>query len=143
MKKELDSSPLTKSQRKRLIHAAELAAHQAYAPYSRFRVGAAVLAASGKIYPGANIENASYGLGTCAERVALAAAKVAGEKQLIAIAIACIDAAPDAPLEQRLPCGACLQWLQELAPDATIFILGEQNSFRLQDLLPHAFTLAP
>jgi cytidine deaminase len=104
-------------------------------------VGAAVLAASGSIYRGANIENASYGLGTCAERVALAAAKVAGEQQIVAIAIACADAAPESPLEQKLPCGACRQWLQELAPDAEIFVSGEKGSFRLADLLPHPFRL--
>jgi cytidine deaminase len=63
--------------------------------------------------------------------------------QIVAIAIACVDASPDSSLEQKLPCGACLQWLQELATDAAIFIMGEQRSFRLQDLLPHAFTLAP
>jgi cytidine deaminase len=142
MVKKSDNLTLSQSQRKRLLRAAELSAQQAYAPYSRFRVGAAVLAASGEIYRGANMENASYGLSICAERVALAAAKVAGEERLVAIAVACVDAPPDAPLEHKLPCGACLQWLQELAPDAPIIISGEEQSFRLPDLLPHAFTLA-
>ena len=141
MIKNPETFSLTESQRNRLIQEAELAAHQAYAPYSRFHVGAAVLVASGKIYRGANIENASYGLTICAERVALAAAKVAGEEQIVAIALACVDAPPGAPLEQKLPCGACLQWIQELAPDAHIFVSGEQRTFRLPDLLPHAFTL--
>jgi len=142
MIKKSDNLTLTQSQRKRLISEAESSAQQAYAPYSRFRVGAAVLAASGKIYRGANIENASYGLSTCAERVALAATMVAGEARIIAIAVACVDAPPDAPLEHKLPCGACRQWLQELAPDAPIFVSGEERSFRLPDLLPHGFTLA-
>jgi len=141
MTKKSDNVTLTQSQRQRLLREAELSAQQAYAPYSRFRVGAAVLAASGKIYRGANIENASYGLSTCAERVALAAAKVAGEVRLVALAVACVDAPADAPLAHKLPCGACRQWLQELAPDAHIFVSGEARSFRLPDLLPQAFTL--
>jgi cytidine deaminase len=141
MTKKPDNLTLSQSQRQRLISEAELSAQQAYAPYSRFRVGASVLAASGEIYRGANIENASYGLGICAERVALAAAKVAGEKRIVAIAVACVDAPPDAPLEHKLPCGACRQWLQELAPDSYIFVSGEKKSFRLPDLLPHAFRL--
>ena len=142
MIKKSDNPTVIQSQRKRLISEAESSAQHAYAPYSRFRVGAAVLAASGEIYRGANIENASYGLGICAERVALAAAKVAGEERLVAIAVACVDAASDSPLEQKLPCGACLQWIQELAPEAHIFVSGEKKSFRLPDLLPHAFRLA-
>jgi cytidine deaminase len=142
MTKNSDNLTPPQSQRQQLIREAELSAQQAYAPYSRFRVGAAVLAASGEIYRGANMENASYGLGLCAERVALAAAKVAGEARIVAIAVACVDAPADAPLEHKLPCGACLQWLQELAPDASIFVSGEEKSFRLADLLPHAFRLA-
>jgi len=126
---------------KRLLDAARSAARQAYAPYSNFRVGAAVLGSDGAIYKGANIENASLGLGTCAERVALATTIVGGERNLVAIAIACVDAPEDSPLAQRMPCGACRQWIQELAPDAEIFILGENRSFRINDLLPMAFSL--
>ncbi len=126
---------------KRLLDEARAAARQAYAPYSKFRVGAAVLGGDGAIYKGANVENASLGLGTCAERVALATAIADGERNLVAIAIACVDAPEDSPLAQRMPCGACRQWIQELAPEAEIFILGENRSFRIHDLLPMAFSL--
>ncbi len=127
--------------RKQLSDEARLAAERAYAPYSKFRVGAAVLASSGTIYRGANIENGCYGLGICAERVALAAATVAGEQKLTAIAIACIDVSADAPAHGSLPCGACRQWLAEMAPDAQIFIAGETDSYSIDDLLPQAFVL--
>ncbi len=126
---------------RRLVDEACSAARQAYAPYSNFRVGAAVLGGDGAVYKGANIENASFGLGTCAERVALAAAIANGERDIVAIAIACVDAPMDSPLAQRMPCGACRQWFQELAPQAEIFILGEDRSFRVHDLLPMAFSL--
>lgn len=127
--------------RQQLVDTARLAAQAAYAPYSKFRVGAAVLGSSGKIYRGANVENACYGLGTCAERVALAVARVAGESDLTAIAIACIDASADGPVQGKLPCGACRQWIQELAPNARIFIAGRTESFSVEDLLPFAFKL--
>jgi cytidine deaminase len=126
--------------RERLAAEASAAAVHAYAPYSGFRVGAAVLGSSGSIYRGANIENASLGLGTCAERVALAAARLGGEKELFAIAVACIDAA-GASLEQRMPCGACRQWIAELAPKAAIIVVGEGQSFTVDELLPRPFRL--
>jgi len=125
----------------RLLDEARLVARQAYAPYSNFRVGAAVLGSNGNIYSGVNVENASFGLGTCAERVALASAIADGERNFVAIAIACVDAPTGSPLAQRMPCGACRQWIQELAPKAEIFILGENRSFRITDLLPVAFSL--
>lgn len=141
MLKQSGKPTLTQGRREHLLREAELSANHAYAPYSRFHVGAAVLAASGEIYRGANIENASYGLSMCAEIVALAAAKVAGEDVIVAIAVACVDASPDSPLHYKLPCGACRQWIQELAPQAEIFILGEKKSFKLEDLLPYGFRL--
>jgi cytidine deaminase len=125
----------------RLVEQAAAAAERAHAPYSRFRVGAAVLASSGEIYRGANVENASFGLGTCAERVALASARLGGETTITDLAIACIDVAADAPLEAKMPCGACRQWLRELAPDARVHIAGETKSFSVAELLPHSFTL--
>jgi len=127
--------------RTRLSDEAILAAEHAYAPYSKFKVGAVVLGSSGEIYRGANIENASYGLGVCAERVALANARMAGEKHIAAIAIACVSAASDSPLNERMPCGACRQWIQELAPDARIYIAGEEGSYSITELLPQAFKL--
>lgn len=117
------------------------AANGSYSPYSHFRVGAAVLTSSGKVYRGANVENASYGLGTCAERVALANARVAGEEEIFAIAIACVDAKSDSPLGERMPCGACRQWIKELAPTATVLVSGVAGHFTIDDLLPDPFTL--
>lgn len=124
-----------------LLAEAASAAEQAYAPYSGFRVGAAVLGATGVIYRGANIENASLGLGTCAERVALASAWAAGERNILAIAVACVDAPQGASLEQRMPCGACRQWIQELAPHASIIIPDMERSFTIKELMPLAFSL--
>lgn len=126
----------------RLLREAEQAAEHARAPYSGFRVGAAALGATGAIYRGANVEISSYGLGTCAERVALAAAQVAGD-EVLALAVTCLDAPADATLESRTPCGACRQWLLELAPRAEIVVAGTGGTFRIEDLLPHAFQFKP
>jgi len=123
-----------------LVALAAKAARQAYAPYSGFRVGAAVRGEHG-IYLGTNVENASYGLALCAERAALAAAVAAGDRRISAIGIACIDAPNDAGAEQRLPCGACRQWLAELAPDAMVATLGVAHDYRVPELLPFAFAL--
>jgi cytidine deaminase len=117
------------------------ASRGSYAPYSHFHVGAAVLGKSGRMYRGANIENASYGLGTCAERVALANAKLAGEAEIVGIVIACVDAKANSSLGERMPCGACRQWIKELAPTATIIVSGVTKAFTIDDLLPNAFTL--
>ncbi len=97
---------LTPRQIQRLVRLAAVARRRAYAPYSRFRVGAALLAASGKVYTGVNVENASYGLTLCAERVALARAVSEGERRFVAIA--CVAADP-----RLSPCGACRQALAE------------------------------
>ena len=119
-----------------LAAAAREARRRAYAPYSRFRVGAAVLAA-GRIHAGANVENASYGLTICAERLAVAAAALDGARRLDAVAVAS-GTVPPTP-----PCGTCLQALSEFAgPDLPVILLGARGSrveSRLGDLLPHAF----
>ena len=94
-----------------------------------------------RIYSGANVENASYGLSLCAERSALAAAIAAGERRFAAVAVACIDAPDDAGVSERTPCGACRQWLVELAPDAELAMLGVDGTMQVRDLLPHAFAL--
>jgi cytidine deaminase len=126
--------------REELLAAAREAALRAHCPYSHFRVGAALLA-GGKLYTGVNIEISSYGLTLCAERSALAAALSAGAGPITHVAVACIDTPPTAPLNQRTPCGACRQWLADLAPNATIYLDGAARDFSVPDLLPYAFEL--
>ena len=126
--------------REELLVLAREAALRAHCPYSHFRVGAA-LVAGGKRFRGVNVEIASYGLTLCAERSALAAAIADGAGPVTQFAVACIDAPHDAPLGERTPCGACRQWLADLAPDAIIYIDGASQDFSLADLLPYAFRL--
>jgi len=125
-------------EREALLALARQVALRAHCPYSHFHVGAALIA-GGKTYVGVNIEISSYGLTLCAERSALAAALSDGAGPITAIAVACIDATPDAPLGARTPCGACRQWIADLAPEAVIFIDGAERDFHIPDLLPHAF----
>ena len=126
--------------RNELLELAREAALRAHCPYSHFRVGAA-LVAGGRVYTGVNIEISSYGLTLCAERSALAAAVSAAAGPVTQVAVACIDAPADAPLAARTPCGACRQWLADLAPQAVISIDGSEQDFSVADLLPHAFGL--
>jgi cytidine deaminase len=128
--------------KQRLVAAAMKARLRALAPYSKFRVGAALLAKSGKIYSGANVESASYGLTCCAERIALFKALTEGEREFEAMAIV----APMA--EGAMPCGACRQLLAEYANDAMLFIAdsrrpGVVREFNVRKLLPGAFRLLP
>jgi cytidine deaminase len=126
-----------------LSEAACAAARFAYAKYSRFRVGAAVATAEG-VYTGANVENASYGLTLCAERTAIAKAVTSGDLALRRIAVACIDAAPDAGLNEAMPCGACRQWFVEFAPALEVLIwtqAGDIYQFTARDLLAVPFVL--
>ena len=122
-----------------MIEAARAAAARAYAPYSGFRVGAAVLAASGRVYTGCNVENASYPVGLCAERNALGSAVAAGETALVAIAVASPDPDPD----DLTPCGMCRQFLAEFGEDTVVVCrqCGEWRAVELRELLPGAFTL--
>src|SRR5437588_10698106 len=126
--------------REELLSHARTTALRAHCPYAHFRVGAALIA-GGQLYTGVNIEISSYGLTLCAERTALAAAVSAGAGPITQVAVACIDTPPDAPLNQRTPCGACRQWLADLAPDAVIYIDGSAENFTIRDLLPLAFGL--
>lgn len=120
-----------------LGRAAVAARRRAYAPYSSFRVGAAVLA-GGRVHPGCNVENASYGLTVCAERTAVAGAVVAGASRIEAVAVAS-GTVPPTP-----PCGMCLQTLAEFAgPELPVLLLGAKGSREettLGALLPRAFT---
>jgi len=118
---------------------AQAAQARAYAPYSKFRVGAAVQM-NGEVFDGANIENASYGLCMCAERVAVFAAAVAGKRDLEAVAV-CTDASPPSS-----PCGACRQVLLEFAADparVTVTAVnprGERRTWTLAELIPDGFS---
>ena len=120
-----------------LLAAASQARELAYAPYSNFRVGAALLSADGQVFVGANIENAAYGSTLCAERVALPAAVVAGVRDFVMLAVV---GDGDGPCT---PCGACRQVLFEFAPDLVVLAGGADGAsqrFDLgADLLPAGF----
>lgn len=123
-----------------LINAATDAAAFAHCPYSRFRVGAAVLA-SGQVFRGCNIENASLGLTICAERVAIFGAVAAGCKRLEAVAISCPDAPSTADISRHMPCGACRQVMAEFGDDNTRVLMAGIGQFRLGQLLKYPFRL--
>jgi cytidine deaminase len=117
-----------------LIHAAHDARQRAYAPYSGYTVGAALLTVSSRIVTGCNVENASYPASICAERVALTKAVSEGERDFVALAVATSNGGA--------PCGICRQVLNEFAPDLLIFIADEQGNVEettLDALLPSAF----
>jgi cytidine deaminase len=128
------------SETARLLDAARRAATASYSPYSKFRVGAAVMA-GGKLYVGTNVENASYGLTICAERVAVFSAITDGKKLIDAIAVSCVDARSDDPKGLRMPCGACLQVINEFATRDTLIVVDGVSEFRLEELLPRPFKL--
>jgi cytidine deaminase len=125
-------------QRTQLIEAALAARSHAHAPYSHFHVGAAVLSASGRVFSGCNVENASYGLTLCAERVALACAVAAGERDFVALAVTTPGGGS--------PCGACRQFAAEFRRDLPILIIDANQPDRIQEtsldvLLPMQFQL--
>jgi cytidine deaminase len=123
-----------------LLEAARAASRNAYCPYSQFHVGAAVRA-GGKVFTGANIENASYGLTICAERTAAFAAVLAGAGPIEAIAVACVDASEGCDPALLMPCGACRQVLAEFADLETPVAVDRVGTFQLEELLPLAFRL--
>lgn len=123
-----------------LLEAARAASGRAHCPYSKFHVGAAVRA-GGRIFTGANIENASYGLTVCAERTAVFAAVLAGFTVVEGIAVACVDAPEGSTSELLTPCGACRQVLAEFAEGSTPVIIDRVGRMTLDDLLPKAFRL--
>ena len=121
-----------------LIEKAKSAAEAAYAPYSKYRVGAAVLTESGEIFTGCNVENASYGLSMCAERVAIFKARSEGYSKWAAIAVY----APQMPLP--MPCGACRQVMAESGNKPTVIVAGSDSSvqvFDFEEILPNSFSL--
>lgn len=121
---------------RKLVDTARKARLRAHAPFSRFRVGAALLGFSGRIYRGCNVENSSYGLTICAERTAMFTAITEGERKFKAIAIVADD--PDF----TPPCGACRQVLSDLAGNIDVIMVnsrGDMTIVKLYDLLPYAF----
>lgn len=123
-----------------LVVAAEAARTHAYAPYSRYAVGAAVRTGDGRVFAGANVENASYGLSLCAERVAVFTAVANGARAIEAVAV--VTEGP----EPATPCGACRQVLAEFGRDATVVMSAAGASARVSsvgELLPAAFALLP
>ena len=134
---------ISAAKRDELIAAAREALKHAYAPYSKFQVGAAILTADGKTFTGCNVENASYGLTVCAERNAIFAAVAAsnvqpqGKIKLVAVAIATV------PTVAAAPCGACRQVIAEFGRDAVVYYQGENGmkESTIAQLLPDGFIL--
>jgi len=130
-----------KIDKKKLIAAAARARLQSVSPYSKFKVGAALLTKKGEVIGGANVESASYGLTCCAERIALFKALTDGKRDFVAVAVV-------ARCDEPMPCGACRQLLREYAPDAKVFIADADDlktirTFTVKGLLPKAFVLVP
>jgi cytidine deaminase len=131
-------TPLQIAQRDALVSAAKRAYENAYAPYSKFRVGAAILLENGQIFSGCNVENASYGLTNCAERTAIfSAVSALGSGQVRIRAVAVVNDREVA----CSPCGACRQVISEFGPDADVFYLGPKGIQHdsMRDLLPNCF----
>jgi cytidine deaminase len=125
-----------------LLNAAQQASSRAYAPFSKFHVGAAILTQGGEIFTGCNVENSSYGLTNCAERTAIFTAVAAGalsaERDLIAVAVVNRESAVCSP------CGACRQVIFEFGPEAIVIYRahsGEMAQTRAKDMLPEGFRL--
>jgi len=130
----LEPSGLSEDQIAELIAAAAAVRERAYAPYSRFLVGAALRAADGTIFAGCNVENASYGLTICAERNAIAQAIAAGARDFTAVAVVSENGVT--------PCGACRQVLVEFGPEMTVIVVdlrGRRRIYTLAELLLDAF----
>ena len=125
-----------------LLRSAMEASERSYAPYSGFHVGAAVRSCGGRVYSGANVENSSYGLTVCAERVAVFTAVSSGERCISEVLVYFRDSEEPLP-----PCGACLQVISEFAGgDVRVYMVGRGGSVRvarLSSLLPETFRLTP
>ena len=133
---------MAETSKRDLVRAAAKARQRAVAPYSKFKVGTALLTRSGDIITGANVESASYGLTCCAERVALFSALTAGKRDFVAVAV--VARAPGGPM----PCGACRQLLAEYAPCAVVWVADSRalrriREFCVRELLPAAFIEVP
>ncbi|MGA7097374.1 MAG: cytidine deaminase [Acidimicrobiia bacterium] len=123
-----------------LVAAARSAARNAYAPYSKFRVGAAVVTADGEVVTGANVENAAYPSGACAEATAIYTAVARGARRIATVAVACIDADE---VDGAYPCGRCRQVMSEFDVETVLVTAGDGSEVRehtLDELIPHRFT---
>jgi cytidine deaminase len=133
----MPNKPLPQNAQEKLLRAAGRVMKHAHAPYSNFRVGAAILLSNGKIFSGCNVENASYGMTNCAERTAIfsAIAQLGPKIEIRAVAVVTEQKVPCSP------CGACRQVIYEFGPDATIFFLGAEGPKQAQitELLPEGF----
>ena len=140
-KRSAASKPLTPAETESLVRAATAARELAYAPYSNFSVGAAVLFADGEVVTGCNVENASYGLTICAERAAIFRGVAMGKKAIRAVCVVAESMDPTAPWVG--PCGACRQVIFEFGADAWIVLAtaGREGCVvtRIGELLPRAF----
>jgi cytidine deaminase len=136
----MDKSRLTKVEQQQLIATATKALDNAYAPYSQFRVGAAVLTTTGKIFVGCNVENASYGLSMCAERNAIANAIINSRKDTMKVKAIAVTNSNKVACS---PCGACRQVIWEFGQEAEVIFWGNQGwqSLTIQELLPEGFSL--
>lgn len=124
-----------------LVEAARAAASGSYSPYSKFRVGAVVIGADGGVFTGANVENAAYPAGSCAEATAINAAVSHGVREIDTVAVACIDAEDT---DRAYPCGRCRQIMSEFGVKRVIVTGGETSEVRehtLDELLPYRFRL--
>jgi cytidine deaminase len=132
-----EENQLSAGAARELLRQARAARANAYAPYSHFPVGAALLARDGRVFTGVNVENASYGLTTCAERTAVVSALATGAREFVAVAVTGPDDRHPCP-----PCGSCRQILHEVAPGLVVVTAGEDGepaTASLRDLLPGAF----
>lgn len=123
-----------------LVERARVAAQNAYAPYSGFRVGVVVVAEDGSEYSGANVENAAYPVSSCAEATAINHAVASGVRKITTVAVACLDASD---IEGAYPCGRCRQIMSEFGVEIVqvATAAGEHREHTLDELLPHRFSL--
>jgi cytidine deaminase len=130
---------VTTATRKRLLRSAHKVMQNAYAPFSKFRVGSAILTSKGEVFVGCNVENSSYGMTNCAERTAIfsAIAKHGPKLEILAVAVTNDHGVPCSP------CGACRQVIYEFGPHAIVFYQGKKGpkQSRITDLLPEGFRL--
>jgi cytidine deaminase len=135
----MPEKPVTAVTRERLFRAARKAMKNAYAPFSKFRVGAAILTSTGRVFAGCNVENSSYGLTNCAERTAIfsAIAEKGPKLKIQAVAVVNDHGVPCSP------CGACRQVIYEFGPTAIIFYEGDKGPKQslITELLPEGFRL--